>query len=372
GGGGGGGVKEESKSSSNRVGEKKRWIHDPNSDLCNPLNCKKRELCLLEDAFTAVCVSKNDFHRNGEPADDDATDDVFYDSEDDDADDDELDTGSRCTPCPVVKPSFLCGADNRSYSSLCRLEYHNCIHRTSIRVGCKGFCPCRGTGNVATDNSKANHPNHPSEDADIHSRKRQKQNERMAMASAKLRNTVTKEEQEMKKSVPSYSQTANSKKIPHANSDKYTFTPQDFKYDNKHYKYIKYTKSKDKQRQREHNDVVDRKNRVQPNNFYSSLNSKDCKPSALQAMGNRLLDWFSVLMTEAKKDHGNRRRAGTAKPIKSTARFPGSCKAEVRWMFAHLDTDADERLSLTELFDLEHDKSEQCIKPFLDQCNTDR
>lgn len=25
--------------------------------------------------------------------------------------------------------------------------------------------------------------------------------------------------------------------------DKYTFTPQDFKYDNKHYKYIKYTKS---------------------------------------------------------------------------------------------------------------------------------
>lgn len=33
-------------------------------DLCRPLNCKKKELCLLEDAFTAVCVSKKDLHKN--------------------------------------------------------------------------------------------------------------------------------------------------------------------------------------------------------------------------------------------------------------------------------------------------------------------
>lgn len=29
---------------------------------------------------------------------------------------------------------------------------------------------------------------------------------------------------------------------PSLKSDMYTFTPQDFKYENKHYKYIKYTK----------------------------------------------------------------------------------------------------------------------------------
>jgi hypothetical protein len=29
---------------------------------------------------------------------------------------------------------------------------------------------------------------------------------------------------------------------PSSKSDVYTFTPQDFKYENKHYKYIKYTK----------------------------------------------------------------------------------------------------------------------------------
>lgn len=33
-------------------------------DLCRPLNCKKREICLLEDSFTAVCVSKKELHKN--------------------------------------------------------------------------------------------------------------------------------------------------------------------------------------------------------------------------------------------------------------------------------------------------------------------
>ncbi|CAD6993414.1 unnamed protein product [Ceratitis capitata] len=45
-------------------GERKRWIHDPTSDLCRPLNCKKREICLLEDEYSAVCVSKRDLHKN--------------------------------------------------------------------------------------------------------------------------------------------------------------------------------------------------------------------------------------------------------------------------------------------------------------------
>lgn len=64
--------------------EQKKWLHDPLSEflrwrdretsfrsnfpsptdeLCRPLNCKKHELCLLEDANTAVCISKHDLHR---------------------------------------------------------------------------------------------------------------------------------------------------------------------------------------------------------------------------------------------------------------------------------------------------------------------
>lgn len=40
-------------------------------------------------------------------------------------------------------------------------------------------------------------------------------------------------------------------------------------------------------------------------------------------------------------------------------------------MYQHLDLDSDGKLSLQELYDLEHDKNEMCIKPFLDTCDAD-
>jgi len=49
---------------------------------------------------------------------------------------------------------------------------------------------------------------------------------------------------------------------------------------------------------------------------------------------------------------------------------PG-CKMEVSWMFDHLNTDGDSLLSLNELFNIKNDHNEKCIKPFLDQCDTD-
>jgi sparc/osteonectin/cwcv/kazal-like domain-containing proteoglycan (testican) len=52
--------------------------------------------------------------------------------------------------------------------------------------------------------------------------------------------------------------------------------------------------------------------------------------------------------------------------------FPGDCKREVQWMFSHLNSDDDGQLSLQELFDLENDRNEKCIKPFLDRCDTDK
>jgi sparc/osteonectin/cwcv/kazal-like domain-containing proteoglycan (testican) len=41
-------------------------------------------------------------------------------------------------------------------------------------------------------------------------------------------------------------------------------------------------------------------------------------------------------------------------------------------MFQHLDANSDSKLSLQELYDLEHDQSEVCLKPFLQQCDIDR
>lgn len=56
----------------------------------------------------------------------------------------------QCPSCPVVRPVFLCGSDNRTYSSLCRLHYHNCIHEANVHVACKGFCPCKGKLSLPT------------------------------------------------------------------------------------------------------------------------------------------------------------------------------------------------------------------------------
>jgi sparc/osteonectin/cwcv/kazal-like domain-containing proteoglycan (testican) len=291
---------EEEESKAAKSGEKKRWIHDPSSDLCRPLNCKKKEICLLEDSFTAVCVSRKELKKNGdivvpkstvkteESKSEDDDDDVFYDTEDDPDDaDEDLNDSIVCKPCPVVKPTFLCGSDNRTYSSLCRLDYHNCIHHTSIRVTCKGFCPCK--------------------ENEAHLRKKQRQSERLNSFMNKYKATLDKS--------GTVGGSINGVKPaqPSSKSDVYTFTPQDFKYENKHYKYIKYTKynkdnnnllyAEDKDRLRGYNEVTD--NKLYSNSI-GALDpaispSKQCSAAALQAMGNRLLDWFSVVMADSSK-----------------------------------------------------------------------
>lgn len=53
------------------------------------------------------------------------------------------------------------------------------------------------------------------------------------------------------------------------------------------------------------------------------------------------------------------------------AHFPAACKVEAKWMFSHLDINSDGSLSTSELFDLEHDQNERCIKPFIDTCDVD-
>lgn len=109
--------------------------------------------------------------------------------------------------------------------------------------------------------------------------------------------------------------------------------------------------------------------------------SKQCSPPALQAMGNRLLDWFSVVMADSSKRRRPRNKSKGERNINCfyfvakrgvSARFPSVCKSEVRWMFQHLDGNSDATLSLDELYDLEHDQSEVCLKPFLQQCDIDR
>ncbi|XP_031781558.1 proteoglycan Cow isoform X1 [Nasonia vitripennis] len=331
---------EEDDSRAAKTGDKKRWIHDPNNELCRPLNCKKSEICLLEDAFTAVCVSKKELHKSRavvvsksraaaqrkmqqqqrtDSSADAEDDDAFFDSEDDDEDQDE----SKCQECPVLKPIFLCGSDNRTYSSPCRLEYHNCIHHTSVRVNCTGFCPCKHSDNH-------------------HQKKLQLQRQKSLLGKSK-------------------------------NNRDITLTPRDFNYDNHHYQYLKYSKRAKgqnglKYEEKQHlmsNEVMEKTIPPLKSTYASSQSrgSLDCPNSSKPAMANRLLDWFSVVMADSK----HRRQH----PKPRAGHFPIGCQSEVRWMFGHLDTDSDGRISLSELYGLEHDQNEPCLKPFLDACDVD-
>ncbi|XP_012276551.1 proteoglycan Cow [Orussus abietinus] len=329
---------EEDDTRAPKAGDKKRWIYDPKNKLCRSLTCEKKEICLMEDSVTAVCVSTKKLlkygdvlvpsraqqHRSRMDATVDADaedDDAFYDSEDDYEDQEE----TKCQECPVIKPVFLCGNDNRTYSSPCRLRYHNCIHSTSVYVMCAGFCPCKRF--------------------DLHS-------------------PGKKLQMQMQKSLTG--KTSRNRDI--------TLTPRDFNYDNHHYQYLKYSKrakalalsNRRDDRQPMNNEVTEKTpSALRPAyNSHAQSTSKngECPPSGKPAMANRLLDWFSVVMADAK----HRRQRSKAK-----GHFPPGCQSEVRWMFGHLDLDGDGRISLSELYGLEHDQNEPCLKPFLDACDID-
>ncbi|KAL7303113.1 hypothetical protein TKK_0004325 [Trichogramma kaykai] len=318
---------EEDNSKANKKLDKKKWIHDPENDLCQPLKCKKSEICLLEDAATALCVSKKEFHKSritsklhldqpflqkNDGSVKKFTDDAYFDSEDEDNDEDQDEL--KCQECPVQKPNFICGTDNRTYSSMCRLKYHNCIHHMSVRLNCTGFCPCKKSFS--------------------HSQSK-KGSKELKMVTKKNLDYDSK------------------------------LTPQDFNFENHHYRYLQYLRQS--KIQKEHK--IRNKFSTSTNSVGKwkkvhddiDINSVNCRPSSNSIMANRLLDWFSVVMAETLQ----RRQHYKAK----SGHFPSSCQTEVKWMFGHLDTNGDERISQMELFGLEHDQNEPCLKPFLDTCD---
>ncbi|XP_012552749.1 proteoglycan Cow [Bombyx mori] len=274
----------------------RRYIYDPHNSLCHSLVCKKREVCLLRDAFTALCATKKDIIRKGDvivtatansweaPARDreDDEEDVFYDSaaRDTDADlDNDENKPDRCVGCPVRgRGEFLCGSDNRTYSSLCRLDLHNCVHRNKkpVTLACRGFCPC---------------PSTPRRNRRPHQRQRP-----------------------TRRNFNEYDDDWRRRKMESS-----------------------------------HNEVL-------PERTSRRRQSQATEGCALDKMANRLLDWFSVLMDEA------------AEKAPSEEGFPNDCKPEVRWMFAHLDTDGDGILSADNLYSLRHDERERCLRPFLSSC----
>lgn len=195
---------------------------------------------------------------------------------------------SNCKPCPVDKPMFLCGSDNKTYSSLCRLDYHNCLHETKIKVSCEGFCPCSGklvrpaAGRKAFPRRSAENHNSPPDNCTlinlfgltIHfvteipaeiKKAQHKSGDRANQLKAKYKKTIALDATFNKvriglcnrrttpdqtrhdlmafrcSSIPIPQDKEETKRRFNRVNAKYTFTPEDIKYDNKHYKYIKFT-----------------------------------------------------------------------------------------------------------------------------------
>lgn len=95
---------------------------------------------------------------------------------------------------------------------------------------------------------------------------------------------------------------------------------------------------------------------------------KVCTSDELEAMGDRLKRWFTVVVRDQQryKRWGNNKKSSKLDAFKMPL-----CEAPTTWMFHHLDVNNDYSLSLKELFELEHDEREKCLKQYLDSCDED-
>ncbi|XP_054719313.1 proteoglycan Cow-like [Uloborus diversus] len=300
------------------------------NDLCKNLQCKPHQICLVEDDDVAVCISKRKLSAKENALKvaapkkpkfkDYNTDEVFWEKgEENEKDNSEDETQNPCIPCPVLKPEFVCGSDNHTYSSVCRMEFRNCMHKASVIVSCKGFCPCKSLKNEMDKN------------------KEWQMKDRWNRYMNKYQNTIKKTTVVHK-----------SLKRPHATN------------------LIIESAVPIKDVTTMGTDTAPKPSKMQITKVATPIVEKSCTETELKAMGDRLLDWFSVVMADHRRGQSRRRSFRL-----SHTQLP-DCKPEVSWMFQHLDTDGDLKLSLQELYDLENDDQEHCLRPYLLDCDVER
>ncbi|GAV00849.1 hypothetical protein RvY_11641 [Ramazzottius varieornatus] len=114
------------------------------NSLCRALNCEEGELCAVYSDDRAICIKEKMWKKMLSQK---RTETAKKNS----GSKKNSSYGSNCEPCPVVHPTFVCGTDNVSYSSECRLNYKNCEEGTNIKVACQGRCPCKTSEGLNED-----------------------------------------------------------------------------------------------------------------------------------------------------------------------------------------------------------------------------
>ncbi|KAG1653403.1 Proteoglycan Cow [Nymphon striatum] len=265
-------------------------------ELCQNVRCSKHERCVVKNSHEAICI-RNRKHKvkNKKKK--------------------EVEKIKHCKRCPVVvSSSFVCGSDNQTYSSICRLEYFNCVHKTSSKVQCKEFCPCSSPTDLKMKNKK--------------------------------KEKVTRWSGILDKYQATVSKNKSQRKVHKHKTSKFSYGKNEYK----------------KPHKKVDNEILKKE---KPSKTLNSV--KECTKKDLKIMGNRLLDWFSVI----KSNSNIHTKLNETSSHKKRTKFP-RCLTEVRWMFEYLDKNEDENLSLKELYSLEHDEHEHCIKPFLDKCDSNK
>lgn len=266
-----------------------------NFDLCKDVRCKPNEYCTIRDKVAKCIKRKKTKSVQRKKSDNNLTEknsNAVYRGKPSEKNSNAVyrgKTSKACNPCPVVRPDFICGSDNSTYSSECRLDFHNCVHSTSIQIVCKGFCPCK--------------PYHGK-----------------------------------------------------FNSEK----SKKFSWDNIKNKFAK-TQMKTSTKYARENDKISHSPLAIKKPKHGVTDSR-CTAAELKTMGDRLLDWFDVLLVDQVRKKASEKNSKIKLP---------DCKPEIAWMFHHLDVDANLKLSRKELYDLEHDQREKCLRQYLENCDED-
>lgn len=262
-------------------------------DLCKDVTCKQDQECVVQSKESAICVDK--------PRSSDIVNvaraligNKRKQNEERESDSLSLKKIAECKVCPsVARTNFYCATDNFTYSSLCRLRFHNCVHDLDVKVLCKGFCPCGSEANLPEKGKELKKHNRWNSEMDSFSKMRQ------TFGNSKLHSVTLHKDRNL-----------NSVLI-----------------------------------------------RGDPRNGDRRI----CNAAELKVTRERLIDWFGVILSEQKVAH---------KKV-DTLTFP-DCPTDTSNIFMRLDLNGDLKLSPKELFDLEYDNQEKCIKQYIDSCDGDK
>lgn len=105
---------------------------DATKDPCVKVHCPPHKVCVSHDYQTAICTNHKQPAHSVKPRKGSLAHKHWV----------AAGAHGKCRPCPVVRPSPVCGSDGHTYSSKCKLEFQACVSEKSVSLKCDGPCPC--------------------------------------------------------------------------------------------------------------------------------------------------------------------------------------------------------------------------------------